>query len=198
MCLLICLLLKGVTVFPGKVPILHALNPLELIYLAHQDWFSSNIQEFWNNEYARFFNSESGIDIDGAWIDMNEPSSVSVLVGFYIHSRFNTFLQFCDYPCTDPFDSAREQAMPPNRTTLPPDPNTPIFGQSINLTKSSAIVKRQHAGDDIMNPPYAINNALPELSDRTAYVCNYFFDKVRGSNIILTGQHNSCQRTVDV
>ena len=30
--------------------------------------------------------------------------------------------------------------------------------------------KRVEEGDDLFNPPYNINNALPELSSRTAYV----------------------------
>lgn len=36
----------------------------------------SSLHSFWNSEYERFFSPETGIDIDGAWIDMNEPSSV--------------------------------------------------------------------------------------------------------------------------
>ena len=72
-------------------------------------------------------------------------------------------LQFCTYPCNDPFQQARDQSLPPVRGYPPPDPNTPIF-------QSSTARKRQHAGDDLLNPPYAIQNALPYLSDRTAYV----------------------------
>lgn len=55
------------------------------------DWSSPNIQSYWNNEFEMFYNPDSGLDIDGSWIDMNEPSS------------------FCVYPCTDPFEQAREQ-----------------------------------------------------------------------------------------
>ena len=32
---------------------------------------------YWNTEFDLFYNPKNGIDIDGAWIDMNEPSSVS-------------------------------------------------------------------------------------------------------------------------
>ena len=31
---------------------------------------------FWNNEFKLFYDPDTGLDIDGAWIDMNEPSSV--------------------------------------------------------------------------------------------------------------------------
>ena len=46
----------------------------------YQDWFNEKTQPFWSNEYAMFFNAETGIDIDGAWIDMNEPASVSAII----------------------------------------------------------------------------------------------------------------------
>ena len=42
------------------------------------DWFNPNTQDYWSNEFVNYFNPETGIDIDGAWIDMNEPSSVSI------------------------------------------------------------------------------------------------------------------------
>lgn len=42
---------------------------------AFPDWFSQNISEYWVNEFALFFNPETGVDIDALWIDMNEPSN---------------------------------------------------------------------------------------------------------------------------
>ena len=35
---------------------------------------------YWNNEFQLFYNPTNGIDIDGAWIDMNEPASVCHLL----------------------------------------------------------------------------------------------------------------------
>lgn len=162
---------------------------------SYQDWFNEKTQAFWSNEYAIFFDPETGIDIDGAWIDMNEPSSVrsELLIQFLLEQRlvirYLLPYQFCIDPCTDPFQQAIEGGYPPNRTTPPPDPNASIFGEpppadvnpnsSLNAGASTlqsrmisdhAWTRRQHAGDDVMNPPYGINNALPQLSDRTAYV----------------------------
>lgn len=41
-----------------------------------------------------FYSPETGLDIDGAWIDMNEPSSVSQHLSskhLVIHSRYRLF-----------------------------------------------------------------------------------------------------------
>lgn len=48
------------------------------------DWFSTGIQKYWTNEFATFFSPETGVDIDGLWIDMNEPSNFP-----------------CNFPCDD-------------------------------------------------------------------------------------------------
>ncbi|KAJ7771443.1 alpha-glucosidase [Mycena metata] len=106
------------------------------------DWFHPDVQNYWSNEFALFYNPGTGLDIDGAWIDMNEPSS------------------FCNLPCDDPFEQAVQQALPPPRSTPPPPPDTPIF---VNTPP----VRR----DDLLNPQYSINNAAPggNLSSKTAY-----------------------------
>ncbi|KAF9447127.1 glycoside hydrolase family 31 protein [Macrolepiota fuliginosa MF-IS2] len=109
----------------------------------YPDWFNDKVTEFWNNEFQLFYNPDTGVDIDGAWIDMNEPSN------------------FCNLPCDDPFTQAIEQNLPPPRSNPPPDPNAPIFG---NISQSRLGIR-----DDILNPPYAINNAAGPLSSKTAF-----------------------------
>ncbi|KAJ3982734.1 glycoside hydrolase family 31 protein [Lentinula detonsa] len=114
----------------------------------YPDWFHPSIQDdsFWTNEFRLFYNSTDGIDIDGAWIDMNEPSN------------------FCVLPCTDPFQQAQEMDLPPPRTAPAPDPDTPIFG-NWSSNSSSPLTKR----DDLLNPPYTIQNAAGNLSALTAW-----------------------------
>ncbi|KAJ3486564.1 hypothetical protein NLI96_g4155 [Meripilus lineatus] len=126
------------------------------------DWFHPKAQEYWSKEFEMFYNPQTGIDIDGAWIDMNEPAS------------------FCTYPCDDPFQQARDQNLPPPRSTLPPDPNAPIF-QTSSLRKRAI----DHTGDDLQNPPYLINNAAATLSDRTAYT-----DAKHANGLIEYDTHN--------
>ncbi|KAF9463440.1 alpha-glucosidase [Collybia nuda] len=114
----------------------------------YPDWFHPKIAQYWDNEFKIFYSPTDGIDIDGAWIDMNEPAS------------------FCDLPCTDIFEQAIKQALPPPRPHPPPDPNTPIF---VNKT----ISKR-----DLLNPPYTINNAAAtgQLSSKTAFTDTKHFN----------------------
>lgn len=42
---------------------------------AYPDWFAVNASRYWQDEFKRFFDPQTGVDIDGLWIDMNEPSS---------------------------------------------------------------------------------------------------------------------------
>jgi hypothetical protein len=100
---------------------------------------------------------------------MNEPASVCCSqprVPFVVLILLG---QFCVYPCDDPSAQAIENGFPPNRTSPAPNPNATIFSNaSIKLSKRDA---PSHEGNDLMNPPYAIDNAQGVLSDRTAYVC---------------------------
>ena len=43
----------------------------------HMSQCLMHVGSYWTNEFAMFYSPDTGIDIDGAWIDMNEPSSVS-------------------------------------------------------------------------------------------------------------------------
>ena len=102
---------------------------------------------------------------------MNEPSSVCCWSRVSGPGLTDFVGQFCNYPCTDPFEQAQQQDLPPARTTSPPDPNAPIFDQQPPSSRRN--VKRvDHSGEDVQAPPYAIANfaGTGALSDKTAYV----------------------------
>jgi alpha-glucosidase len=42
---------------------------------AFPDWTHPNAQSWWTEEFDRFFNNETGFDISGIWLDMNEPAN---------------------------------------------------------------------------------------------------------------------------
>ncbi|KAI0648521.1 alpha-glucosidase [Trametes meyenii] len=144
----------------GSSPFLGAVWPGVTVF---PDWFNAKTEDYWTNEFKLFYDPEHGLAIDGAWIDMNEPSS------------------FCNYPCTDPFEQAKEQDLPPARTTVPPDHDTPIFGNSQHQKRVD------HSHDDVQNPPYAIANfaGTGALSDKTAYT-----DAIHANGLIEYDTHN--------
>uniref|UniRef100_A0A8H7NLK5 Probable alpha/beta-glucosidase agdC n=1 Tax=Bionectria ochroleuca TaxID=29856 RepID=A0A8H7NLK5_BIOOC len=141
----------------------------------YPDWLNPNTTEYWVQMFHDFFNPDTGVNIDGVWIDMNEPAN------------------FCRFPCDDPEQAAKDQGLPPNpppvRDPPRPIPGFPetekrlqardadqiLFG---NPEKSTGEVQGQdsveqkvpsHEGDDLLNPPYHINTRSPsgELSDLT-------------------------------
>ncbi|ODA79223.1 hypothetical protein RJ55_04816 [Drechmeria coniospora] len=68
----------------------------------YPDWFSTKVAQYWNGAFARFFSKESGVDIDGLWIDMNEPSN------------------FCPFPCDNPYEVSRAYPPEPPPVRQPP------------------------------------------------------------------------------
>lgn len=42
---------------------------------AFPDWTAPNAQSWWDSEFDRFFGQETGVDVDGIWLDMNEAAS---------------------------------------------------------------------------------------------------------------------------
>lgn len=121
------------------------------------------LSRYWTNEFESFYNPDTGLDIDGAWIDMNEPSNVRILSLIYA-CTIKVSIQFCNLPCDDPYQQAIQMNIPPPRANPPPDPNTPIF------VNSSGQPLSRRDDIDLMNPPYAINNAQGALSSKTAFV----------------------------
>ncbi|KAK8041952.1 alpha-glucosidase [Apiospora rasikravindrae] len=61
------------------------------------DWLHPNASIYWDEQIEDAFNPQTGIDIDGIWIDMNEPASM------------------CRYPCRHPTDEAKRLGVPLTR-----------------------------------------------------------------------------------
>lgn len=135
------------------------------------DWFAANISKYWENEFATFFDPDTGVDIDALWIDMNEPAA-----------------PFCDWPCENPEESAIGYPPDPPAVRSPPRPlpgwpcefqpngteckrSTAIEKRALPQAKREpaadhlAVVERQHSGKhlglpgrDLLFPKYAIHN----------------------------------------
>jgi len=86
------------------------------------------LHRYWSNEFALFYDPDNGVDIDGVWIDMNEPASVSfdfpMFPGIFIlkllHSA-SSVLILAMIHSHRPFSSNYRQNVQPHRLipTLP-------------------------------------------------------------------------------
>jgi alpha-glucosidase len=125
------------------------------------DWFHENAQDYWTQEIQSFFNPDTGIDVDGAWIDMNEASL------------------FCPYPCADPAGYAQANDDPP---TPPPARNNsgrliPGFPPDFQPGNTQSIRRRDGGlglpGRNYIDPPYAIND---RPHDPPMHITNFSID----------------------
>jgi alpha-glucosidase len=87
------------------------------------DWFATNITKYWNGEFERFFNPDTGVDIDGLWIDMNEPSNFP-----------------CFFPCNDPYSAAK--GYPPAAPAVRQNPR-PLPGFPCSLQPKGVSCSRE-------------------------------------------------------
>ncbi|KAB2574162.1 putative alpha/beta-glucosidase agdC [Lasiodiplodia theobromae] len=126
------------------------------------DWFHPNTQPYWTDQFASFFNAETGVDIDALWIDMNEPAN------------------FCNWPCSDPSAYAEANNQPPDPPPVRNNSGRPIPGFPADFQPAGAtsaarmLFRRQSAatksglpGRDLVDPPYKIQNLAGSLSNKT-------------------------------
>lgn len=121
----------------------------------YPDWFHPDTQSWWNDEFARFFGPENGVNIDGLWIDMNEATN------------------FCPYPCEDPARYSKENDLPPTPPPVRSPPrHIPGFPDDFQPIRSGK--QRRSSGQklglsdrDFISPPYQIANAAGSLSNHT-------------------------------
>jgi alpha-glucosidase len=87
------------------------------------DWLAPNTQKWWTSEIETFFNKDTGIDLDGLWVDMNEASN------------------FCEDNKCKPREKEINENIPP-RPTNAPRPNTgrPIPGFPASFQPGSSNV----------------------------------------------------------
>ncbi|KAF7592271.1 hypothetical protein BBP40_000402 [Aspergillus hancockii] len=124
---------------------------------AYPDWFHPDIQEYWNTEFGEFFDADTGVDIDGLWIDMNEAAN------------------FCPYPCTDAEKYSSDNNLPPAPPPVRPSNPRPLPGFPADFQPSSGSSSGKRSlkkkvglsGRDLINPPYTIRNEAGSLSNKT-------------------------------
>ncbi|KAH9867072.1 hypothetical protein IAQ61_007664 [Plenodomus lingam] len=143
--------------------------PLETMWTgvtAFPDWFHSNVQDYWDYEFATFFDADTGVDIDALWIDMNEPSNFNEygndpnLSGNGIADGIVNITEEEDGFKAAPGRMAEHQA--PLITTA----------TKVDVRKLAARQARGKKiglpGRDLINPAYKIKNDFGSLSNKTA------------------------------
>ncbi|KAH8158154.1 hypothetical protein CIB48_g10089 [Xylaria polymorpha] len=120
--------------------------------VAFPDWFATNITKFWTNEFAMFFDKDTGVDIDALWIDLNEPSNFP-----------------CYFPCDNPDEigATFTPEPPPVRTPPRPLPGFPcdLQPEGCNGTHTRSLGL---PGRDLLYPEYAIHNKAAYLDSWNA------------------------------
>ncbi|KAF2740225.1 alpha-glucosidase b [Polyplosphaeria fusca] len=118
---------------------------------AFPDWFHENTQEYWDNEFTTFFSTDSGIDIDALWIDMNEPSN------------------FCVWPCEHPEDesSTTNIMTPPSRLLKRTEEKSITHVGTLLPPRQDDGSKHGLPDRDLLFPKYKIKNTFDVLSNKT-------------------------------
>jgi len=134
--------------------------------VAWPDWFAPNTEKWWTDQFKTFFNPDSGVDIDGVWVDMNEASN------------------FCqDVTTCNPRQQAIDQGIPPKPTNSPrPNTGRPIPGFPASFqpggskvaSSKRSLATRQTAGNmkglpdrEWFSPAYHVNSHLGDISRQT-------------------------------
>lgn len=136
------------------------------------DWFHPNAEKWWTDEIIKFFDADSGVDIDGIWVDMNEASS------------------FCRDTNCKPREKAIEDGIPPKPGNAPrPDTGRPIAGfpASFQPTSSKRSVEARQAMGQMkgfsdrewFDPAYEVRNHIGELNTQTIYLNTSNYDGTR-------------------
>ncbi|KAF2966620.1 hypothetical protein GQX73_g6984 [Xylaria multiplex] len=107
------------------------------------DWFAPKTQDWWTDEILRFFDPETGVDIDGAWNDMNEVSN------------------FCASVDCDPSGDATKRSI-----------GADVPQKALRTPRRSEGDMKGLPDRDLFNPDYRIDNHQGDLSIRTLYTNN--------------------------
>jgi alpha-glucosidase len=135
------------------------------------DWFAPKTQQWWTDEIQNFFSKDTGLDLDGLWVDMNEASNF----------------------CSDQNCNARQeeisQNLPP-KPTQSPRPNTgrPIPGFPADFQPTTKGLQTRDAGDGKMlgypdrewfHPNYRVNSHRGDLTQFTIFTNTSNYDGSR-------------------
>lgn len=129
--------------------------------VAWPDWFAPNTQQWWTEEIESFFNPETGINLDGIWVDMNEASN------------------FCENETCNSRQKAIDDNIPPKPGNAPrPSTGRPIpgFPAEFQPNKKRTLSTRQADGQmkglpdrQWFSPKYHVNSHRGDVQQYTIW-----------------------------
>jgi alpha-glucosidase len=154
------------------------------------DWFHPNTQKWWTSEIQNAFSKDTGIDLDGIWVDMNEASN------------------FCQNKDCNPRKQEIDDNIPPRPSNAPrpntgrPIPGFPasfqpgssnassvktraVEGHKVRARDTNSVETRSTKSDptpkglpdrDFFNTKYRINNHVGDLTQKTIYTNTTNYD----------------------
>ncbi|OZJ03699.1 hypothetical protein BZG36_03499 [Bifiguratus adelaidae] len=128
-------------------------------YTVFPDWFSPSTSDWWTESMRNFTNR---VNVDGIWLDMNEPSSFCI--GSCGSGKSNPAVLPFALPGTpgNPVNTFPEGYN--NQTARPPTTNYKRSEMRMLLMKRS---EAQNGNFNVNYPPYAINNGEGNLAGHT-------------------------------
>lgn len=155
------------------------------------DWFAPNTQDWWTNEITTMFDKDTGIDLDGLWVDMNEasnfcedqncdPRAKEINEGLPprpTHSpRLNTGRPIPGFPPSFQPGSAGSRSVKP-RNIEPVSQTQSIEARDVQATSSGTPVGFQDR--EWFYPSYRIDNHRGDLTQYTIYTNTSNYDGSR-------------------
>ncbi|GLB41383.1 putative glycosyl hydrolase 31 family protein [Lyophyllum shimeji] len=156
-------------------------------YTVFPDWFAPNATQWWTEALRNW--TESGVEVSGIWLDMNEPSSFCVGSCGTNANLTNTSPPFIlpgepgnpitDYPeCYDSSSFGPSGNMTVNGTSTCRAETTTIKKRSEQALRKRGLGAGQETGVDLNAPPYAIHNGDGNLSFHTVATNATHFGKL--------------------
>ncbi|KAI9249248.1 alpha glucosidase [Phascolomyces articulosus] len=141
-------------------------------YTVFPDWFHPNASLYWDYEIASFM---SRLELDGLWIDMDEPSS------------------FCLGSC----GSGKMDVLPPSFEpwTLPQKQQDLMHAYEEKALNELAKTLNPKETRNLLYPKYVINNKGGNLSEKTAAMISYHYGDIPHYDLHNIYGHAECSTT---
>ncbi|KAI9322826.1 alpha glucosidase [Dichotomocladium elegans] len=141
-------------------------------YTVFPDWFHPNVTQYWNYEIGLWM---SRLDLDGVWIDMNEPSSF----------------------CLGSFGSDKLNTLPSNLEPwkLPKEAIDLMHKEQEAALHQMARAVSPDETRNLLYPKYAIHNGWGNLSEKTMATIAYHYDNIAHYDVHSLYGHGECSTT---